>query len=131
MEGVYKSATISIFQTNKLQRVGDACKTVFNNNRSKIATLNMGTIQPYYRMDRHWFHDLDDFIESIATPAEYLTFKTALEEAVIAKWTTPYFIDIKIDSYSGVSTYIQNPANTYLDNFYKGYGWNLQTEMIK
>lgn len=131
MNGVYKSATISIFQTNKLKKVADACKTVFNNNRSKIATLSMSSIQPYYRMDKHWFHDLADFIESIATPSEYTAFITALDEAVIAKWTTPYFIDIKIDSFSGVSTYIQNPANTYLDNFYKGFEWNKQTEMIK
>ncbi|MFA5850379.1 MAG: clostripain-related cysteine peptidase [Bacteroidales bacterium] len=131
MDGVYRSATISIYQTNKLQKVAEACKTIFNNNRSKIAALSMSTIQPYYRMDRHWFHDMGDFIESIATPAEYATFKVAFDEAVVAKWTTPYFIDIKIDSYSGVSTYIQNPANTYLDNFYKGYKWNIQTEMIK
>ncbi len=131
MNGIYKSATISIYQTNKLQKLAETCKTIFNNNRSKISTLNLSTIQPYYRMNKHWFHDMGDFIESIATPAEYTTFKAALEEVVVDKWTTPYFIDIKIGSFSGVSTYIQNPANAYLDNFYKGYKWNIQTEMIK
>ncbi|MEN6617891.1 MAG: clostripain-related cysteine peptidase [Rikenellaceae bacterium] len=131
MSGVYRSATISIYQTDKLQKVAEASRMVFNNNRSKIATLNMGSIQHYYRLDKHWFYDLADFMESIATPSEYADFKTALDNAVIAKWTTEYFIDLKIDNYSGVSTYIQNPANTYLDNFYKDYKWNIYCEMIK
>lgn len=131
MSGAYKSATIAIYQTDKLQKVAEESKVIFNNNRSKIATLDMSKIQKYYRLDKHWFYDLSDLVKSIATPSEFYSFKTALNNAVIAKWTTGYFIDLPIESYSGISTYIQNPANTYLDNFYKGYHWNTESEMIK
>ena len=131
MSGVNKSATIAIYQTDKLQQVAAASKIIFNNNRSKIATLNMSQVQKYFRLDRHWFYDLSDLMESIAMPSEFTNFKSALDNAVIAKWYTDNFIDIKINSFSGISTYIQNPTNSYLDNFYKGYQWNRDSEMIK
>lgn len=131
MSGVNKSATIAIYQTDKLQQVAAASKIIFNNNRSKIATLNMSQVQKYFRLDKHWFYDLSDLMESIAMPSEFTNFKSALDNAVIAKWSTDNFIDIKINSFSGISTYIQNPTNLYLDNFYKGYQWNRDSEMIK
>jgi len=131
MSGVYKSATIAIYQTDKLQKVVEASKTIFNNNRSKMATLDLSGIQKYYRMDKHWYYDLSDLMKSIAQPSEFANFSKALDNAVIGKWTTEYFLDIKISSFSGISTYIQNPANTFLDNFYKGYQWNKDSEMIK
>lgn len=131
MNGANKSATIAIYQTDKLQQVAAASKIIFNNNRSKIATLNMSQVQKYFRLDKHWFYDLSDLMESIAMPSEFTNFKSALDNAVIAKWSTDNFIDIKINSFSGISTYIQNPTNSYLDNFYKGYQWNRDSEMIK
>lgn len=131
MSGVNKSATIAIYQTDKLQQVAAASKIIFNNNRSKIAILNMSQVQKYFRLDKHWFYDLSDLMESIAMPSEFTNFKSALDNAVIAKWSTDNFIDIKINSFSGISTYIQNPTNSYLDNFYKGYQWNRDSEMIK
>lgn len=131
MSGANKSATIAIYQTDKLQQVAAASKIIFNNNRSKIATLNMSQVQKYFRLDKHWFYDLSDLMESIAMPSEFTNFKSALDNAVIAKWSTDNFIDIKINSFSGISTYIQNPTNSYLDNFYKGYQWNRDSEMIK
>jgi hypothetical protein len=106
-------------------------KGIFNNHRDKIQTLDMGKIQPYFRLNKRWFWDLGNLIEEIATPTEYLTFRTALENVVVAKWTTEYFIDIKINKFSGISTYIQNPSNSFLDTFYKGFDWNFDSEMIK
>jgi len=131
MSGIYKSATIAIYQTNKLQKVADASKIIFNNNRAKIAKIDLNGIQKYYRLDKHWFNDLSDLMKCIAEPSEFANFSTALNNAVIGKWTTDFFLDIQINSFSGISTYIQSPANTFLDNFYKGYQWNKDVEMIK
>ncbi len=131
MSGVYRSATLAVYKTNMLPQVAIASKNIFTNNRSKIASLDLGKIQKYYRLNRHWFYDMSDFMENIATPSEFAAFKTALDNAVIAKWNTESFIDFTITRYSGISTYIQNPANTYLDNFYKGYQWNIDCGMVQ
>lgn len=129
--GVHKSATIALYKTENLRQLATVAKGIFNNHRDKIQTLDMGTIQPYFRLNKRWFWDLGNLIEEIATPTEYLTFRTALENVVVAKWTTEYFIDIKINKFSGISTYIQNPSNSFLDTFYKGFDWNFDSEMIK
>jgi len=129
--GVHQSATISIYKTAELKQLADVTKSIFNNNRSKIATLTMSTIQPYFRLNKSWFWDLGHLIEKIATPAEYATFVASLDRVIISKWNTPNFIDLQIKKYSGVSTYIQNPENSFLDTFYKGFDWNVASEMIK
>ncbi len=129
--GVHKSATIALYKTENLRQLATVAKGIFNNHRDKIQTLDMGKIQPYFRLNKRWFWDLGNLIEEIATPTEYLTFRTALENVVVAKWTTEYFIDIKINKFSGISTYIQNPSNSFLDTFYKGFDWNFDSEMIK
>jgi hypothetical protein len=129
--GVHQSATISIYKTAELKQLADVTKSIFNNNRSKIATLTMSSVQPFFRLNKSWFWDLGHLIEKIATPAEYEAFNTALSKVIVAKWNTPYFIDLEIKRYSGVSTYIQNPVNNFLDSFYKGFDWNVASEMIK
>ncbi|PKO99996.1 MAG: hypothetical protein CVU13_00370 [Bacteroidetes bacterium HGW-Bacteroidetes-8] len=129
--GVHQSATISIYKTAELKQLADVTKSIFNNNRSKIATLTMSSIQPYFRLNKSWFWDLGHLIEKIATPAEYATFTASLDRVIVAKWNTPNFIDLEIKKYSGVSTYIQNPENSFLDAFYKGFDWNVASEMIK
>ncbi len=129
--GVHQSATISIYKTSELKQLADVTKSIFNNNRSKIATLTMSSIQPYFRLNKSWFWDLGHLIEKIATPAEYATFTASLDRVIVAKWNTPHFIDLEIKKYSGVSTYIQNPENDFLDSFYRGFDWNVASEMIK
>ena len=131
LSGVHQSATIALYKTDQLKQLSNVTKTIFNSHRDKIATLNMGNIQPYFRLNKRWFWDLGDLIEAIATPSEYQSFNTALNNVVVAKWNTEYFIDIKIEKFSGISTYIQNPSNSFLDTFYKGFDWNFDAEMIK
>ncbi len=128
--GVHKSATISIYKTDQLKQLADVCKTIFTNNRSKIATLNMSQVQPYFRLNKRWFWDLGNLMELIATPSEYQTFNTALNKVIVARWNTPFFIDLEIKRYSGISTYIQNPENSFLDMFYKGFDWNSASGMV-
>lgn len=129
--GINKSATIALYKTDNLLDLAKASKIIFNNNRAKIQSLNMSNIQPYFRMNKRWYWDLDNFMSVIATPAEYSQFSNALNKVVIAKWTTPSFLDIEINKFSGLSTYIQNPENSFLDTFYKDFDWNSQSEMIK
>jgi len=129
--GVNRSATIALYKTDKLKELADVCKEIFNNNRDKIESLEMSKIQPYFRLDKRWYWDLDNFINEIATPVEYSKFNLALAQVVKAKWSTPSFLSIEINNFSGLSTYIQNPKNSFLDTFYMDFDWNIDSEMIK
>lgn len=129
--GINRSATIALYKTDELSELAKASNTIFNNNREKIQLLNMSKIQPYFRMNKHWFWDIDNLMREIASPSEYDQFNLALKKVVKAKWSTSYFLDIDINSFSGLSTYIQNPENNFLDSFYRDFDWNSASEMIK
>lgn len=129
--GFSRSGTISLIKTSELENVASAARDVFQVNREKISSLNMNGIQRYFRNNKHWFYDLGDFINQLGTAEQAAAFTAALEQAVIYKATTPYFIDIPINRYSGVSTYIPNPTNETLDTFYKRFDWNTASGMIE
>ncbi|MGE0091926.1 MAG: hypothetical protein EOM16_06230 [Bacteroidia bacterium] len=129
--GVNKSATIALYNTKEVESLAEITKDIYNNNREKIPALDLSGIQPYFRLNKSWFWDLGDFVGSISDPQERLMFESALDKVVVAKWSTPMFIDIPITSYSGISTYIPKPENLYLDNFYKTFDWNMDSRMIE
>ena len=60
------------------------------------------------------------------------SFRIALDQAVVYKATTPYFINLPIDEarYSGLSTYIPDPADQDLLDYYATLAWNLRTGMV-
>lgn len=128
-QGDYKSVTISLVKTSELNAVADAAKTVFDKYKHKIEALDVSAVQPYFRSNKYWFYDLNDFILQLAGregAADAAAFKAALERAVIYKAATARFIDIRIDParFSGISTYIPfHPRNTQLIDFYKTYRW--------
>lgn len=129
--GVNRSATIALYKTSELEELAKVSNTIFNNNREKIESLDMSKIQPYFRMNKHWFWDIDNLMSEIASADEYDDFNNALKRVVKTKWSTSSFLDIEINSFSGLSTYIPNPENEFLDSFYKEFDWNVGSKMIK
>ncbi|MDD2595314.1 MAG: clostripain-related cysteine peptidase [Bacteroidales bacterium] len=129
--GTYQSATVSIVRTSELDYLSSICKSIFGNNRAKMEKVNPSDIQGYFRFNKHWFYDFDDYISRIASADEYASFTEALSRAVIYKAATERFLNITIKKYSGLSTYIPNPEYVYLNNFYKTLRWNIATEMVK
>ncbi len=129
--GEMRSATVTLVKTSELEGVAAAARAVFDEHRDKIPLLDMNNVQPYFRFNKHWFYDIEDFINQIASAEQASAFKQALDKAVIYKAATPYFIDIPITKYSGISTYIPNPADTELDAYYKEFAWNKATNMIE
>ena len=124
-------ATISLVKTSELDNIASAAKDIFSQYRDKISTVNINGIQPYFRGNKHWFYDINDFISQLAPADEAATFAKALEKAVIYKAATPYFIDIPIKSFSGLSTYIPYFNETELDNYYKTLEWNKVCGMVE
>ena len=123
--------TISLVKTSELDAVAEISKEIFESGREKMAAIDVSDVQRYYRGKKHWFYDFGHYMEQIATPEQYSKFSDALNKAVIYKATTPYFFNIIMEEYSGVSTYIPIPANSTLSTYYKTLKWNEATGFIE
>ena len=131
--GAERSATVALMDCSKLAEVAEVAKRVFDQYGERIASLDLSLLQPYFRgSSSKYFYDLKDLIDAIADASLSAEFAAALERAVPYKATTPYFIELPIRSFCGVSTYVPgNPADTKLADYYKQYKWNQATGMIK
>lgn len=129
--GIYQSATICVVRTQGMEALAAACKPIFHNHQEQILTLDRSVVQPYFRNNRHWFYDLDDFVGRVASESEFQAFSSALNNVVIYKDTTPYFLEIDIVHYSGLSIYIPRPEYTVLNNYYKTLAWNQATGLVQ
>ncbi len=133
---VLKSATISLIKSSELEPLAQSCKTIFTYGRDRISALDMTKIQGYFRMNKIYYYDLDDFMRAIAEPADYNTFSLRLSKAVIYKANTPWFMQgsttgFEIKRFSGLSTYIPKPQNITLSTFYSTLLWNKTVAMVE
>lgn len=131
LSGVYASATISVVRTAGMQALANACQTVFRNHQDQILMLDRSHVQPYFRYNKHWFYDIDDFVQQVADDSEYQAFNRALNQAVIYRDATDYFLDLEISHYSGLSIYIPRREYTVLNNYYKTLAWNQATGLVQ
>lgn len=127
---VYNSATVALYDTDHLEELAAVCKTIFQNRRDAISRVDRYSVQPYYRFGKDYFFDLRHYISKIATVQELALFDEALADVVIAKWTTPEFLNIPIVNYSGISTYIPMATAGELETFYRGFKWNTDTKLL-
>ena len=127
---VYNSATIALYDTDELDELADICGVIFSGNRIKMAELNRYSVQPYYRFSQDYFFDLDHFISKIATPSQLISFRDALDDVIVVKWTTDKFIDIPIEHYSGISVYIPEIPSGELEDSYRTLEWNQRTKLV-
>lgn len=132
----YDGATIAMVDTRRLNALAESCLDIFLAGRSAIGSIDMDSVQGYFRMDKHWFYDLDDFMSRISSEENYKVFSDALQKAVVCKWyTDPFYIggvpQFSIKTFSGLSTYIPNPENSVLDEYYKTLAWNKAVMMVE
>lgn len=129
--GSATGGTVTLVKTANLETLAESCRTVFTNHRDAIYTLDFNGVQKYYQYNWHWFFDLGDIVEQVATPAEYADFQTALNQVIVYKAATPDFMYIPITKYSGLSSYLPRPEYTYLNNFYISLAWNKATGLVE
>lgn len=136
-----RSATVSLVQTSRLGELAAASAVIFNKDRGNVGSLNMSNVQRYFRYNKHWFYDMDDYVKKISSDLNNdRRFSSAMESAVIYKGSTPNFFfngtsfegnGFPITHFSGLSTYVPNPTNSYLERYYKTLSWNIDAQMIK
>ena len=136
---LYRSATISLIDTKKLEPLAAACKDIFESKRAGIAALEgRNIVQPYFQKNystlHGWFFDLESIVINSGASQEQLNkVKDALNQCVIYKAATETFFitQIEINHHCGLSMYLPYKYKTYLNNFYKTLEWNKATGLVK
>lgn len=133
LNGDERSATISLIDCKQLDRLADACKEIFANNRKGLATIDYDSVQKYTDENWHWFYDLEDIIvKAGASSTELESLRMAMDKCVIYKAHTPSFMnDFFINTHCGFSMYIPANGSAYLNRFYKGLQWNKATSLVE
>ena len=133
--GIYQSATISIVDCTKMEPLADICHEMFDKYKDAISRLNPNNteIQRYFRGDYHWFYDLKDIIiKAGASEDEIHEVQEALDKCVVYKAATPKFMgSFRIETYSGLSMYLQSQGTSELDKYYRTLEWNKATLLVK
>lgn len=129
------AATVSMIETRMLNDLAEVCFDIFQTSGKAYLGLDMEELQGYFRGNRHWFYDLDDFMSRIANETLYRTFDEVMRRLVVCKYATEdYRVGydvIHITNYSGLSTYVPNPENDYLAEYYKTLAWNKAVRMVE
>lgn len=130
-----EGGTVTLVKTANLGALADACRTVFTNHRDEIYALSFNSVQRYFRYNYHWYFDLGDIVEQVATPAEFAAFQAALDDVIVYKAATDHFLIYQggfyITKYSGLSSYLPRPDYHYLNNSYYPLAWNQATGLVE
>lgn len=131
--GQERSATVSVVDLRQLDPLADVCQRLFEKYRDVIATMNPSPVQRYYRYDKHWFYDLEDILlHAGITAGEQAELAAALEQCIIYKAATPYFLSIPINHFSGLSMFLPSNGSDFLKGWYReNVSWNDATALVK
>lgn len=132
-QGVYRSATISLIDCDRLQPLADVCRGIFSDRRQGMNEIISWNVQQFFRSGKHWFYDLESIItEAGASEDELSRLHAALEECVIYKAHTPEFMmEFPITTFSGFSMYLPSNGNLELNKYYRTLRWNEATGLVE
>lgn len=130
---LYRSATISLVDCDRLEPLAQACREIFANNRLGLEEINPNKVQRFYRYGKKWFYDLESIaINAGASESEMNALYDALDQCVIYKGHTPEFMcEFSIDTFSGFSMYLPSQGNIELNKYYKTLKWNEDTGLVQ
>lgn len=131
--GLYRSATISLIDCDRLEPLASVCKDLFSSYREGLADIDPDKVQRFYRYEKHWFYDLESIIkEAGASDEDMAALRNALDQCVSYKGHTPEFMnEFKIETFSGFSMYLPKNGSEDLDRFYKTLQWNQATGLVE
>lgn len=134
---IMRSATVSVVDCRKLEDLATIVKKHAEAIRAISNTATANTVQPYFqsRYSRYHgiFYDLEDMIKKAgATEEELAELGSALDECVLCKYATEYFLGtIKINTHCGLSMYLPDNDRSILNEFYTTLKWNEATGLIE
>lgn len=134
--GQMQSATITTVDCSQLDALSELCATLFEKYRVPISRLRASDgIQRCYRPStdnyRYLFDMEDILVHAGINAAEKLALEDALSKCITYKANTPYFLELPIDTYCGLSMYLPGSGTTLLSNYYKSLSWNASTALVE
>lgn len=134
MKGEYRSATIALTKCSEMDKLAAETRLIIAAHLPELSALDLASIQRYNRyLDgdyRDFSYDFASVIKQMATPNEWARFKAQLDNAVLYKASTAFFIDLYIDSnqFSGLGMYVPQTNKNGLDyrswnTFYYNLDW--------
>ena len=136
--GLNKSLTISLVDCTKMEKLASVCSGIFSDYRIRIASVEPSDVQAYYHTyftssaRNHYYYDFEDILsKSGVSESDMSEVRAALDECVLYKAATPYFLDRKIDVHSGLSMYLPANGTADLNEFYKTLSWNKATHLVE
>lgn len=132
-DNLYRSATISLVNCDRLEPLAEICREIFANHRQELNTLNRNSVQRFYTGSHHWFYDLESIVKGAGASADEMErFYDALDDCVLYKAHTPQFLlSFHINTFSGLSMYLPSDGHPELDKYYKTLQWNISTGLVE
>lgn len=131
--GVYRSATISLVDCDRLDTLAGICRDLISTYREGLSAIDAYNVQRFYRGYKHWFYDLESIIREAGASEEKIgMLQDALDQCVVYKDHTPEFMcEFDIDVFSGFSMYLPCDGSPQLDKFYKTLQWNIDVGLVE
>ena len=132
------SATITVVDTRKMDRLATVCKQLFQKYREGIYSLDWADVQYYFRPGyayaadvKHLFDIQDILVQAGISAEDKAGFDAALKECLLYEAHTPQFLSVPLTRACGLSMYLPTSGTYELTSYYAGHvAWNNATELI-
>lgn len=132
------SATITVVDTRKMDRLATVCKQLFQKYRAGIYSLEWSDVQYYFRPGyayaadvKHLFDIQDILVQAGISAEDKASFDAALKECLLYEAHTPQFLSVPLTRACGLSMYLPTSGTYELTSYYAGrVAWNNATELI-
>ncbi len=124
MTGYNKSATISLVSTQFLSPLAVAFGELVANTSVDPETIDRESLQTYDRLSEHVFFDIERIARELGDDTRYNAFCEALDNAVVYKKSTEYFITIPINHFSGLAAYLPTERLPRIQSGFRNTSWN-------
>lgn len=130
-DGAYSSATISLLDATKLEKIAIATKNILKKRKYSIRNLdNIQRLNFQVGTDMISSFDFLDFFTKNFSDDELKELNIALQDAIIFKANTNTFLNQKIISFSGLGIYIPSTAKDSYITIYKYLEWEKDSNWI-
>ena len=124
LTGIYRSATISVINTNELEKLAEITSLLLGGNSINMDLFNRSVVQRLDSYEEQYIFDFSDFIHKAFPDSQTEPFDNQLQKVVLYKAHTDEFMgDFFIETYCGLSSYIPLKSRNDLNNYYQRLKW--------
>ncbi|MDR1121803.1 MAG: hypothetical protein LBM08_12910 [Dysgonamonadaceae bacterium] len=123
-QGAYRSATISVTDTRRLDALAEATALVIGDTPFNMANFDRTAVQRLDVYNEQYVFDFLDFTTKAFPQTNLIALREQINKTVIYKAHTPRFIEeYDISTYCGLSCYIPHPQRNDLNTYYQQLKW--------